>query len=105
MFADELLLSAPQPLFKDMTVLVQGHPTYTFSHCSLLHRLLITGQGEQVVSRRGELNRDLLSKTCEYEISAGRTVSKVKCRVRLKCRLEIEILDTYLNQNNRNNDG
>jgi len=39
--------------------------------------LLITGQGEQVVSRRGELNRDLLSTTCEYKNSSGTTVSKM----------------------------
>ena len=52
-------LSAPQPKFK--------HDLYTVSNCSLLHKLLITGQEEQVVSRRGELNRDLLSSTCEFK--------------------------------------
>ena len=41
-------LSAPQPTFE--------HDGWTSSNCSLLHKLLITGQGEQVVSRRGELN-------------------------------------------------
>jgi len=61
-------LSAPQPTF--------GHYGLTFSNCSLLHKLLITGQGEQVVSRRGEL-RDLLPITCEWEYSKGRTISKV----------------------------
>merc|ERR1711962_398788 len=55
---DELLLSAPQPTFK--------HGGWTFSNCSLLHKLLITGQAEQVVSRRGELDQDLLSTTCEF---------------------------------------
>ena len=65
-------LSAPQPTF--------DHGVLTFSNCSLLHKLLITGQGEQVVSRRGELNRDLLSSTCVYKDSIGRTVSKVRCR-------------------------
>ena len=64
-------LSAPQPTFK--------HRRLTFSNCSLLHKLLITGQGEQVVNRRGELNRDLLSTTCEKEV-----VSKVRCRIGLK---------------------
>ena len=78
MFADELLLSAIQPKFE--------YEGFTFSNCSLLHKLLITGQGEQVVSRRGELNRDLLSKTCKFKASSsGRTVSKVRCRVGLKC--------------------
>ena len=61
-------LSAPQPTFEYV-----GH---TFSNCSLLHKLLITGQEEQVVSRREELNQDLLSSTCEV---LG--VSKVSCRV------------------------
>ena len=56
-------LSAPQPTFKHKN---EGF-LYTLSNCSLLHKLLITGQGEQVVSRRGELNRDLLSSTCEFE--------------------------------------
>ena len=63
-------LSAPQPTFQQ--------DDYTFSNCSLLHKLLITGQGEQVVSRRGELNRDLLSSTCEYD-----STSKVRYRVRV----------------------
>ena len=57
--ADELLLSAIQPTFE--------YGGGTWSNCSLLHKLLITGQGEQVVSRRGELDRDLLSSTCEFE--------------------------------------
>ena len=71
-------LSAPQPTF-------EHGDYYTFSKCSLLHKLLITGQGEQVVSRRGELSRDLLSKTCKFKASSsGRTVSKVRCRVGLK---------------------
>ena len=57
--SDELLLSAPQPDFEQNT--------WTFSNAVLLHRLLITGQEEQVVSRRGELNRDLVKHTCEYK--------------------------------------
>ena len=64
-------LSAPQPTFE--------HGVWTFSNCSLLHKLLITGQGEQVVSRRGELNRDLLSKTYKFKALSGRTISKVRC--------------------------
>ena len=48
-------LSAPQATFE--------HDGLTWSNCSLIHKFLITGQGEQVVSRRGELNRDLLSRT------------------------------------------
>ena len=78
-------LSAPQPTFEH----VYERDLNTFSNCSLLHKLLVTGQGEQVVSRRGELNRDLLSTTCENEV-----VSKVRCRIGLKHRLEIKFL-TY----------
>ena len=63
-------LSAPQPTLE--------HNGRTWSNCSLLHKLLITGQGEQVVSRRGELNRDLLSSTCE-----SRSYSKVRCKIGL----------------------
>ena len=56
-------LSAQQPEF---THEYDGH-TYNISNAVLLHKLLITGQEEQVVSRRGELDRDLLSSTCEFE--------------------------------------
>ena len=73
-------LSAPQATFE--------HDDYTFSNCSLLHKLLITGQGEQVESRRGELDRYLLSTTCDIKYPRM-TVSMVSCR------LEIKILDTY----------
>jgi len=61
-------LSALQPTF--------GHNGFTFSNCSFLHKLLITGQGEQVVRRMGEL-RDLVPLTCEWEYSKVGTVSKV----------------------------
>ena len=70
-------LSAPQATFEHEDDLRLS----TFSNCSLLHKLLITGQGEQVVSRRGELNRDLLTSTCVYKLPSGFTVSKVSFRV------------------------
>ena len=89
-------LSAPQPTFKHDYKGI----TRTFSNCSLLHKLLITGQGEQVVSRRGELNRDLLSTTCEDPYG----VTKVRCRVGLNCRLEIKILFTNRNKKQRTSD-
>ena len=63
-------LPAPQPTFE--------HGGWSFSNCSLLHKLLITGQEEQVVSRRGELNRDLLSTTCGMD-----RISKVRCKIGL----------------------
>ena len=90
--ADELLLSAIQPTFE--------YGGGTWSNCSLLHKLLITGQEEQVVSRRGELDRDLLSTTCEDPYG----VTKVRCRVGLKCRLEIRILFTNRNRKQRTSD-
>jgi len=54
-----------EPLSASQTTFMHGR--LTFSNCSLLHKLLITSQGEQVVSRRGELNGDLLSSTCEVD--------------------------------------
>ena len=95
-------LSAPQPMFQHFYDSEGGH--YKFSNCSLLHKLLITGQGEQVVSRRGELDRDLLSTTCEYEDEYGRNVSKVRCRIGLRCTLEIKILRTNWNKKQRTSD-
>ena len=100
--ADELLLSAPQPTFEHGGVVFSNCSLkhgWTFSNCSLLHKLLITGQGEQVVSRRGELDRDLLSTTCENEV-----VSKVRCRIGLKCRLELKTLRTNWNKKQRTSD-
>ena len=56
--SDELLdLSAPQPDFK--------YNVDIFSNCLLLHQMLITGQGEQVVRMKARLNEDLLKHTCE----------------------------------------
>ena len=71
---DALPLSAPQATFEHEDDLRLS----TFSNCSLLHKLLITGQGEQVVSRKGELNGDLLSSTCEVD-----RVTKVRCKIGL----------------------
>merc|ERR1712107_776789 len=66
MLKEELLLSAPQPVFK--------HNGCTISNALLLHRLLATGKEEQVVSRRGELNRDLVKRTCTWRIYSKTTV-------------------------------
>ena len=76
LLSDELLLSAPEPTFKHDDF---NGITYTLSNCSLLHKLLVYGQGEQVVSRRGELDRDLLSSTCKY--SSGTTVYMVRITI------------------------
>ena len=50
-----LLLSAP--------LFLEHYAGKTSSNALLLHRLLATGKGEQVVSRRGELNRELAKRT------------------------------------------
>ena len=81
--SDELLLSAPQPDF-DLDDL-------TFSNAVLLHRLVATGKEEQVVSRRGEINRDLVKRTCEYKYT-WECFSKVRCRVRLGLSLETTLV-------------
>ena len=72
------LLSSLQPEF---TLDVDGL-NFTISKCLLLHKLLATGQGEQVLSRsrRSELNPDLLSQTCALEYEGG-IHSQVRCRV------------------------
>ena len=56
--SDALLLSAPQPDFE--------HDGDTFSNALLLHRLVATGKEKQVVSRRGQLNRDFVKRTCTW---------------------------------------
>ena len=73
------LLSSLQPEF---TLDVDGL-NFTISNCLLLHKLLATGQGEQVVSRsrRSELSQDLLLRTCALEYEGG-IHSQVRCRVR-----------------------
>ena len=53
---------------------------FTITNCLLLHKLLIFGEDEQVVSWRDELNQDLVSRTCELEYEGG-IHSKVRCRV------------------------
>ena len=55
-----------------------------FSNVLLLHKLLITGKGNLVVSRKAELDRDLLKKTCQYRPYSGATVSKVSCTCRCR---------------------
>ena len=54
----EHLLSSPQPDFE--------HDIYTFSGCLLLHRLIVTGQTDELVRRKRELEPALLSHTCKY---------------------------------------
>ena len=74
------LLSSLQPEF---TLDVDGL-NFTISNCLLLHKLLATGQGEQVLSRsrRSELNQDLLLRTCALEYEGG-IHSQVRCRIHL----------------------
>ena len=66
-----------------------SHKIPLFSNVLLLHKLLITGKGNLVVSRKAELDRDLLKKTCQYRPYSGATVTKVSCRRILCSRLRI----------------
>ena len=62
-------LSSLQPKFK--------HEERTFVQCRLLHKLLVTGQEEELLMmRRQELSTSLLSKTCQYKKGPD-TVSRV----------------------------
>merc|ERR1712012_223306 len=56
-------LSTPQPDFET--------DQRTWSNCLLLHQLLIIGDEEQVLSRREELDRDLLLQTCSFTVIPG----------------------------------
>ena len=60
-------LCSPQCDFK--------HDGHTISNALLVHRLVATGKGEQVVSRRDEINRDLVKRTCTMS-----GVSEMRCR-------------------------
>ena len=92
---DDLPLSTPQPVqgFKGEGII---------SNALLLHKLLVTGRGEQVVRRKSELNRRLVKHTCElndtYLLSSliesgdfvSNFVSKVRCRVHLRFSLHMK---------------
>ena len=56
---DERFLSSPEPKFT--------HGGWNFSNALKIHWLLITGNEEEVLRRRGGLTTRLLSTTCEYE--------------------------------------
>ena len=51
-------LSSPEPDFE--------HDGWTFSGCLLLHRLIVTGQTDELVRRKREIVPALLSHTCKY---------------------------------------
>ena len=129
---DDLPLSSPQPEFRkvdDPDVFISDPPnpkydafnTIIISNALLLHKLLLTKRGEQVVQRKTELNRRLVEHTFELNYTyasenillqiAGRNkntqnasdkdptesrrdfVSKVRCIVHLRCRLQMKFLD------------
>ena len=93
---DDLPLSTPQPVqgFQGQ----EGDYLGIISNALLLHKLLVTGRGEQVVRRKSELNRRLVKHTCELNetssltslIKSGETISKVRCRVHLRFRLQMK---------------
>ena len=62
-------LSTPQPEF--------DHDGHTFNDCLLLHRLLVTGQEEEVLRRRQELSPSLLSHGCNNMVRYYRLDAKV----------------------------
>ena len=70
-----LPLSSPQPDFK------RDGGGSTFSGCLLLHRLIVTGQTDELVRRKREIVPALLSHTCEY---GGNKVGWDKVRLKLK---------------------
>ena len=129
---DDLPLSSPQPEFRkvdDPDVFISDPPnpkydafnTIIISNALLLHKLLLTKRGEQVVQRKTELNRRLVEHTFELNYTyasenillqiAGRNknthnasdkdptesrrdlVSKVRFRIHLRFRLQMKFLD------------
>ena len=91
---DDLPLSTPlKPEIKGyLEFLRLGNPM-TISNALLLHKLLATGKGEQVVRRKGELNRHLVTASIAASAWRGDTVSKVRCRVYLRFRLKMKFFD------------
>ena len=129
---DDLPLSSPQPEFRkvdDPDVFISDPPnpkydafnTIIISNALLLHKLLLTKRGEQVVQRKTELNRRLVEHTFELNYTYSGVniliqiaeqnnntrnasdkdptesrrdfVSKVRCIVHLRCRLQMKFLD------------
>ena len=68
--ADYLHLSALQPMFSYME--------RTFTNCVLLHRLIITGQDEEILRRRHQLDPSLLARTCQYPKGLFASFSQVR---------------------------
>ena len=66
-------LSEPEPVFQ--------HNVHTFSGCRLLHRLIVTGQTDELVRRKREIVPALLSHTCTWGGMFGRAY---KVRLKLK---------------------
>ena len=103
---DDLPLFTPQPVqaFEGPESPWSPRRDYLgiISNALLLHKLLVTGRGEQVVRRKRELNRRLVKHTCElndtYLLSSliesgdfvSNFVSKVRCRVHLRFRLQMK---------------
>ena len=72
-------LSSLQPKF----VHSYARTNFIFSDALLLHKLLVTGHGEQVLNRKNELDRDLVSQTCSMMGNWQKIYSKVRCRAQL----------------------
>ena len=73
-------LSSLQPKF----VHSYARTNFIFSDALLLHKLLVTGHGEQVLNRRNELDRELVSRTCSMIGNWQKIYSKVRCIITKK---------------------
>ena len=50
----------------------------TYTGCLLIHYLLASGRGDEVLQRRKELSRSLLAKTCKYSYTTYSWISGVR---------------------------
>ena len=71
---DQLDLSSPQSEFTTNE--------RTFSSCVLLHRLIITGQDEEILRRRHQLGPALLARTYQIQKGLFNSHSQVRFSIR-----------------------
>ena len=71
----EHMLSSPQPDFK-----AKG---FTFNGCRLIHKLVITGQTEELVRRKKELDASTLNYTGKWLTASGFGWDKVRFKLKM----------------------